>query len=83
MSNSVLSQEELQQIKEVRKQMLELASVLGELGYQEVILSIEKSKFTEAVKNVREKERSLLDEFGKKYGDGIVDLETGEIQSKP
>jgi hypothetical protein len=83
MPNSVLSQEELQQIKEVRKQMLELASALGELSYQEVIVSIEKSKFTEAVKNVREKERSLLDEFGKKYGDGIIDLETGEIQSKP
>ena len=83
MPNSVLSQEELQQIKEVRKQMLELASALGELSYQEVILGIEKSKFTEAVKNVREKERSLLDEFGKKYGDGIIDLETGEIQSRP
>jgi hypothetical protein len=83
MSNLVLPQEELQQIKEVRKQMLELASVLGELSYQEVILSIEKAKLTEAVKNVREKERSLLDEFGKKYGDGVIDLETGEIQSKP
>ena len=83
MSNSVLPQEELQQIKEVRKQMLELASMLGELSYQEVILSIEKSKLTEAVKNVREKERLLLDEFGKKYGDGVIDLETGEIQSRP
>lgn len=83
MSNSVLLQEELQQIKEVRKQMMELASALGELGYQEAVLGIEKNKLVEAVKNVREKERSLLDQFGKKYGDGIIDLETGEIQSRP
>lgn len=83
MPNSVLSQEELQQVKEIRKQTLELVSALGELSYQEVLVSIEKSKLTEAVKNVREKERLLLDEFGKKYGDGVIDLETGEIQSRP
>ncbi len=83
MPNSVLSQEELQQVKEIRKQTLELVSALGELSYQEVLVSIEKNRLTEAVKNVREAERSLLDEFGKKYGDGIIDLETGEIQSRP
>ena len=83
MSNPALSQEELQQIQEVRKQMVELASTLGELAYQETILSIEKGKLTEAVKAIREKERVLLDEFGKKYGDGIINLETGEIQPRP
>lgn len=82
MSNQVLSQEELQQIQDTRKQMVELASALGELAYQETVLSIEKQKLTENVKTLREKERVLLDEFGKKYGDGIINLETGEIQSK-
>lgn len=83
MTNPKLSQEELQQIQEVRKQMVQIASALGEISYQETILSLEKEKLVEGVKASREKERSLLDEFGKKYGDGVINLETGEIQVKP
>ena len=83
MSNPTLSQEELQQIQQVRKQMVEIATTLGEIAFQEAVISIEKQKLTEAVKNAREKERLLLDEFGKKYGDGIINLETGEIESRP
>jgi len=83
MSNPALSQEELQQIQQVRKQMVELASTLGELAFQETIITIEKQKLTEAVKNAREQEKNLLSEFGKKYGDGVINLETGEIESRP
>ena len=83
MSNPMMTQEELQQIQEVRKQMLQVASALGELSYQETILNLEKEKFVENVKSLREKERNLLSEFGKKYGDGVINLETGEIQVKP
>lgn len=83
MSNPVMTQEELQQILEVRKQMVELASALGEVAFQETVIGIEKEKITESVKAVREKERVLLSEFGKKYGDGVINLETGEIQLKP
>lgn len=79
----MMTQEELQQIQEVRKQMLQVASALGELSYQETILNLEKEKFVENVKSLREKERNLLSEFGKKYGDGVINLETGEIQVKP
>jgi hypothetical protein len=83
MSNPALSQEELQQIQQVRKQMVELASTLGELAFQETVITIEKQKLTEAVKNTREQEKNLLNEFGKKYGDGVINLETGEIESRP
>lgn len=81
MSNPVLAQEELQQIQQVRRQMVETASALGEIGYQEVLINLEKQRLTEVVRGLREAERKLLDEFGKKYGDGIINLETGEIQS--
>jgi|688.fasta_scaffold1016307_1 hypothetical protein len=83
MSNPALSQEELQQIQQVRKQMVELASTLGELAFQETVITIEKQKLTEAVKNTREQEKNLLNEFGKKYGDGVINLETGEIELRP
>lgn len=83
MSNPVITQEELQQIQQVRRQVVEVASALGEISYQEVLINLEKQKLTEVVKNLREAERKLLEEFGKKYGDGIVNLETGEIELKP
>ena len=82
MSNPTLSAEELQQVQEMRKQLLEIISALGELSYQETVISLEKQKLTELVKNIREKERVILEEFGKKYGDGVINLETGEIQAK-
>ena len=83
MTTPVLTQEELQQIQQVRKQMVETASALGEVSYQEILVNLEKERLTEIVKTLRESERKLLDEFGKKYGDGVINLETGEIQSKP
>lgn len=80
--NNKLTQEELQQIQDLRKQALEFASALGELGYQEVLISLDKAKLTNSVKELKEKERVLFDEFGKKYGNGVIDLETGDIQPR-
>ena len=80
--NQVLTAEELQQLQEIRKQVLELASALGELGYQQVLLDLDKEKLTESIKELKQKERILFDDFGKKYGDGVVNLDTGEVQSK-
>jgi hypothetical protein len=80
--NKTLTQEELQQVQDIRKQALELASALGELGYQQVLIDLDKANLTEAVKDLKQKERTLLDEFNKKYGDGVINLETGEIQPR-
>lgn len=83
MSNLTLTQEELQEIQQVRKQMVETASALGEVSYQEILINLEKERITGTIKILRDSERKLLDEFGKKYGDGVINLETGEIQAKP
>ena len=83
MENKNLTQEELQQLKDIRNQVLQLASTLGEISYQEVLLNMDKTKITEAIKETRTKEQALFAEFGKKYGDGVINLETGEIQVKP
>jgi len=80
--SQTISQEDLAQLKSVREQVLQLASALGELGYQEVLINLEKEKITNAIKEVRAKEQSLLQSFGQQYGDGIVDLETGEIKPR-
>jgi hypothetical protein len=82
MEQKTLTQEELQQLKDIRSQVLQLASTLGEISYQEVLIGIDKAKIAESIKEVRLKEQTLFAEFGKKYGDGVVNIETGEIEAK-
>ena len=80
--NKTLTQEELQQIQDIRKQALELASALGELGYQQVLIDLDKANLVESVKQVKQQERTLLEELNNKYGDGVINLETGEVQPR-
>lgn len=77
-----LTQEELQQLKDIRSEVLQLASTLGELSYQEVLISLDKAKITDAIKQVREKEQAVFAELTQKYGDGFVNLDTGTIETK-
>lgn len=82
MEQKTLTQEELQQLKDIRNQVLQLASTLGEISYQEVLLSMDRTKITDSIKEIRLKEQALFTEFGKKYGDGVVNIETGVIEAK-
>lgn len=82
MSKQLLTQEELQQLKGIKDEVLTTASALGELEYQSVLIQIEHEKLVEAIKSIREREQQLLKGFGQKYGDGIINLETGEIDPR-
>lgn len=82
MSKQLLTQEELQQLKGIKDEVLALASALGELEYQNTILKLEREKLDNQVKNVRDREQQLLKSFGQKYGDGIINLDTGEIDPR-
>jgi hypothetical protein len=82
MSKQLLTQEELQQLQEVKDEVLNIASALGELEYQKTVMQIEQDKLVARVKAIRETEQTLLKGFGQKYGDGIINLETGEIDPR-
>jgi hypothetical protein len=82
MSKQLLTQEELQELKNIKNEVLSVASALGELEYQNTIIKIEKEKLVEQVEDIKEREQLLLKSFGQKYGDGIVNLETGEIDPR-
>jgi hypothetical protein len=71
--------EELQQLQEVRKAVYETISIIGDLNYRKTLIDLELDAVKEAVKQNATKERALLSEFGKKYGDGSINPETGEI----
>lgn len=74
-----LTAEELQQFQTVRNSIFETISILGELNYRKTLLEVELEALKATIKDNATKERGLLNEFGKKYGDGSINTETGEI----
>ena len=71
--------EELKDLQDVRKATYETISIIGELNYRKTLIDLELEAIKEAVKQNATKERDLLSTFGKKYGDGSINPETGEI----
>jgi hypothetical protein len=79
MSTSV-TPEELKDLQDVRKAVYETISIIGDLNYRKTLIDLELEAIKEAVKQNATKERELLSTFGKKYGDGSINPETGEIK---
>ncbi len=75
MSKIKLSEKELQQLKELQTEGNELIFSLGQIEAQKV--SIYSS-----IRIVQEKQLKLGKELQEKYGDGNIDLESGEF-TKP
>ena len=81
MSKKKLSKEEIQTLKGLQTQENNLVVSFGQVEYQIASLETQKDNLIEA-KQAFEKERT---EFAKvlseKYGDGNINLETGEVTS--
>ena len=74
-----LTAEELHQFQTIRNGIFETISILGELNYRKTLLEVELDNLKETIKANAAKEKALLNEFGKKYGDGSINTETGVI----
>ena len=77
--SQTLTPEELQQFQDLRNGIYETISILGDLNYRKTLLDLELDGLKETIKQNALKERDLLKEFGKKYGDGSINSQTGEI----
>ena len=69
-----LTIEELDEIKKITASYNDLAISLGEL-------EIEKSRLLEYRKNLSDAELVLAKKLQDKYGEGSINLETGEVNS--
>ena len=78
--SQTLTPEELQQFQDLRNGIYETISILGDLNYRKTLLDLELDSLKETIKQNALKERDVLKEFGKKYGDGSINPETGEIK---
>jgi hypothetical protein len=74
-----LSEEEVQQIKEIKQEYTSLALALGDLELQKANLDKEKTRLLNHQDQLGNKEVELAKKLTEKYGNGSINIETGEI----
>ena len=75
----ILTNEELQEIKGLQGDGLRLSQTLGslEMLLQDILLKKEES--IEELKRLRSKEVTILENIKAKYGEGSINIDTGEF----
>jgi hypothetical protein len=73
-----ITDEELQKIEQIRNQALEIASILGELNYQKIIIEDQIDQQKEIVKSIKNTETEIFSELRSKYGNVSINIQTGE-----
>ena len=75
-----LTDTELQLVQLIKRDALEVASTLGELGYQKMALELLIEDEKKKVKDIKERETKIFEELKEKYGTVSINIETGEFQ---
>jgi len=79
MENKFLTQEEIQSLQDLRNRQSSLINSLGQIEYQIAVLDLEKSNLKSLIKNLELDNENLGKVLTEKYGNGNINLETGEI----
>jgi septal ring factor EnvC (AmiA/AmiB activator) len=74
-----LTTEELEAVKSIKNEYTNLALSLGELELQAANIAKEKQRLLTTQSELTEKEIELSKTLTEKYGNGTIDIETGEI----
>jgi hypothetical protein len=74
-----LNQQEFDRLQKIRQASVEVASTLGELSYQKISLDLQIENQKEKIKNIKEEETSFFDDLREKYGNVVLNIDTGEI----
>jgi hypothetical protein len=69
-----LTPEELQTVKSIKEEYTNLAYALGEL-------EIQKAMLLDTQKDITIREKQIAKQLQEKYGQGTIDLDTGEVKS--
>ena len=78
---SKITEEELQKVKDHRDKVTRIAEYLSELVLQQTVLdNLVKNTKQEFLDSVSEEE-TYFAELNEKYGEGLLDIETGEIKT--
>ena len=78
---SKITEEELQKVKDGREKVATIAEYMSELVLQQTVLdNLVKNTKQEFLDSVSEEE-IYFTELNKKYGEGLLNIETGEIET--
>jgi len=77
--NIKLSEEELEILRGYNQKQNQITFNLGNVDIQKAILEGQRNQILENLANLQEESNKTAKELQDKYGDGNIDLETGEF----
>ena len=82
METKVLTQEELQSLRNLRDQQNDILTGLGSLEYRITLLESNKAILKSQIAELEKTSANLGAQLTEKYGSGNLDLETGKITTE-
>ena len=82
MEKKVLTQEEIDKIKNLKQQFEDLTITAGNVEIQIMNLQLQKDQIKSNLQQLQQQEKVIAQELEKKYGDGTISLESGEFLPK-
>jgi len=79
MEKVLLQKAELDTIKEIQQTELNLVDQLGSIEYQIQTLKLQKDNLTNEIVKLQTKSQKFGEDLQQKYGDGNINIETGEF----
>lgn len=79
MEKVLLKKEELNTIKEIQQTELNLVDQLGSIEYQLQTLRLQKDNLKQDIIALQIKSQEFGESLQQKYGDGNINIETGEF----
>lgn len=79
MEKVLLKKEELNTIKEIQQTELNLVDQLGSIEYQLQTLQLQKDNLKQDIIALQVKSQEFGENLQQKYGDGNINIETGEF----
>jgi hypothetical protein len=77
-----LSSEEFKLLQDIRQDAIDIATTLGEIGYQKIILELQEQEQKERIRDIKADESAFFENLRNKYGNVVLDIETGELSPK-
>jgi len=74
-----ITDEEFAKLNLLKQDAIEIASALGELNYQKIILEFQIEDLTNKIKEIRSRESNLFQELQSKYGNVSININNGEF----
>jgi hypothetical protein len=70
--------EEIQKLRNLKEDSLEIKATLGELNYSKIMLDLLIEEQIKLMKELKDREIELYEEIKSKYGNIVINLETEE-----